>query len=100
MYTPFKRWAAAATFETLHDGRRQQRCDRVSRAPESAAAIIGAHSARSPSEGGNTGFGKGTKVKGRKHHVVADTLGLRLAVTVATTRVQERDAAGGVVAQV
>jgi len=45
------------------------------------------------------GSGPGKKVKGRKRHLVVDTLGLLLAVTVTAASVQDRDAAAPVVAQ-
>ena len=47
----------------------------------------------------NTGFDAGKKVKGRKRHLVVDTLGLLLAVTITAASVQGRDAAAEVVAQ-
>jgi transposase len=97
-YMSFKRWAAAGVFETMHDRLRQQWRDRMGRAPEPTAAIIDAQSTRSTAQGGNTGFDAGKKVKGRKRHLVVDTLGLLLAVTVTAASVQDRDAAAQVVA--
>src|SRR5574337_382977 len=78
---------------------RQQWRDRVGRNPEPTAAIIDAQSTRSTAQGGMTGFDAGKKVKGRKRHLVVDTLGLLLAVTITAASVQDRDAAGPVVAQ-
>ena len=46
-----------------------------------------------------TGFDAGKKVKGRKRHLVVDTLGLLLAVSVTAASVQDCDAAAPVVAQ-
>ena len=97
-YMAFKRWAAAGVFEAMHDRLRQQWRDRIGRAPEPTAAIIDAQSTRSTAQGGNTGFDAGKKVKGRKRHLVVDTLGLLLAVTVTAASVQDRDAAAEVVA--
>ncbi len=54
---------------------------------------------RSTPEGGNTGFDAGKKVKGRKHKLVVDTLGLVIAVTITPASVQDRDTAIEVVAQ-
>ncbi len=79
---------------------RQQWRDRVGRNPEPTAAIIDAQSTRSTAQGGVSGFDAGKKVKGRKRHLVVDTLGLLLAVTVTAASVQDRDAAAAVVAQV
>ena len=99
VYMSFKRWAAAGLFEVVHDRLRHQWRQRVGKAPEATAAIIDAQSTRSTAQGGNTGFDAGKKVKGRKRHLVVDTLGLLLAVTVTAASVQDRDAAAEVVAQ-
>lgn len=98
-YKSFSRWAAAGVFETMHDRLRQQWRDRIGKAPEPTAAIIDAQSTRSTAQGGQTGFDAGKKVKGRKRHLVVDTVGLLLAVTVTAASVQDRDAAPEVVAQ-
>ena len=98
-YMSFKRWAAAGVFEAMHDRLRQQWRDRMGKAPEPTAAIIDSQSTRSTAQGGNTGFDAGKKVKGRKRHLVVDTLCLLLAVTVTAASVQDRDAAEQVVAQ-
>lgn len=97
-YKSFSRWAAAGVFEAMHDRLRQQWRERMGRAPEPTAAIIDAQSTRSTAQGGDTGFDAGKKVKGRKRHLVVDTLGLLLAVTITAASVQDRDAAAPVVA--
>jgi transposase len=99
VYKAFSRWAAAGTFEAMHDRLRQQWRDRIGRNPEPTAAIIDAQSTRSTAQGGMSGFDAGKKVKGRKRHLVVDTLGLLLALTVTSAAVQDRDAAVPVVAQ-
>jgi transposase len=99
VYKAFSGWAAAGTFEAMHDRLRQQWRDRMGRAPEPTAAVIDAQSTRSTAQGGLTGFDAGKKVKGRKRHLVVDTLGLLLAITVTAACVQDRDAAAPVVAQ-
>lgn len=98
-YKAFSRWAAAGVFEAMHDRLRKQWRDRIGRAPEPSAAIIDAQSTRSTPQGGETGFDAGKKVKGRKRHLVVDTLGLLVAVTITAASVQDRDAAAPVVAQ-
>lgn len=99
VYKAFSRWAAAGTFEAMHDRLRAQWRARVGRNPEPSAAIIDAQSTRSTAQGGISGFDAGKKVKGRKRHLVVDTLGLLLAVTVTAASVQDRDAAAEVVAR-
>lgn len=99
VYSAFRGWARAGIFEAMHDRLRQQWRDRMGKAPEPTAAIIDAQSTRSTPQGGDTGFDAGKKVKGRKRHLVVDTLGLLLAVTVTCASVQDRDGAACVVAQ-
>ena len=83
----------------MQDRLRQQWRERLGWVPEPTAAIIAAQSTRSTAQSGNTGFDAGKKVKGRKRHLVVDTLGLLLAVTVTAASVQDRDAAAEGVAR-
>jgi transposase len=99
VHKAFSRWAEAGVFEAMHDRLRGQWRERMGRRPEPTAGIIDAQSNRSSAQGGMTGFDAGKKVKGRKRHLVVDTLGLLLAVTVTAASVQDRDAAPTVVAQ-
>lgn len=99
VYMSFKRWGSSGVFEVMHDRLRQQWRDRIGKAPEPTAAIVDAQSTRSTAQGGNTGFDAGKKVKGRKRHLVVDTVGLLLAVTITAASVQDRDAAAEVVAK-
>ena len=52
VYKAFSRWAAAGTFESVHDRLRRQWRDRIGRDPEPTAAIIDAQSTRSTAQGG------------------------------------------------
>lgn len=99
VYKSFSRWAASGLFEAMHDRLRQQWRDRLGRSPDPSAAIIDAQSTRSTPQGGHTGFDAGKKVKGRKRHLLVDTLGLLLAVSVTAASVQDRDAAPPLVEQ-
>lgn len=98
-YKAFSRWGAAGVFETMHDRLRQQWRERIGKAPEPTAAILDSQSTRSTAQGGDSGFDAGKKVKGRKRHLVVDTVGLLLAVTITSAGVQDRDGAAPVVAQ-
>jgi transposase/AraC-like DNA-binding protein len=99
VYKAFSGWSKAGTFEAMHDRLRQQWRDRMGRNPDPTVAVIDAQSTRSTAQGGDTGFDAGKKVKGRKRHLVVDTLGLVLAVSITSAGVQDRDAASAVVAQ-
>lgn len=93
VHRAFLRWAAQGKFEQLHDRLRAQWRERMGRAAAPTAAVIDSQSTRISPQGGEQGFDAAKKVKGRKRHVVVDTLGLLLAVTVTAASVQDRDAA-------
>ena len=95
----FLRWAAKGKFEQLHDRLRQQWRMRIAREPQPTTAVIDSQSTRISAQGGAQGYDAGKKVKGRKRHLVVDSLGLLLAVCITTASVQDRDAAPEVVAQ-
>jgi len=98
VHRAFLRWAAQGKFEELHDRLRAQWRERLGRNAAPTAAVIDSQSTRISTQGGEQGFDAAKKVKGRKRHIVVDTLGLLLAVTVTAASVQDRDAAPQAVA--
>lgn len=99
VYRSFARWAQQGVFETMHDRLREQWRARIGRAAAPSAAVLDSQATRGSPQGGSVGFDAGKKVKGRKRHLVVDTLGLLLAVTLTAASVQDRDGAPAVVAQ-
>lgn len=83
----------------MQDRLRQQWRLRLGRHAQPSAAVLDSQSTRHSPQGGQAGFDAGKKVKGRKRHLLVDTLGLLLAVTVTVASVQDRDGAPAVVAQ-
>jgi len=57
------------------------------------AAIIDSQSVRTARNGGVRGYDAGKKIKGRKRHILVDTLGLVLVCVVHSASVQDRDGA-------
>ena len=100
VYWHFARWRKDGSLNLLHDALR----DRVRRAEgrdkQPTAAIIDAQSGEGAATAGPAcrGYDAGKKVKGRKRHVVVDTMGLLLLVMVTTASVQDRDGARSVLA--
>lgn len=99
VHKSFSRWAAQGKFEALQQRLREQWRQRIERNAKPTAAVIDSQATRISPQGGESGYDAGKKVKGRKRHLVVDTLGLLLAVTVTAASVQDRDGAPEVVAQ-
>lgn len=98
VYRTFRRWCEQGRFEQMHDRLRAQWREREARSEAPTAAVLDSQSTRTSPQGGVSGFDAGKKVKGRKRHLVVDTLGLLLAVCVTAASVQDRDGAHPVVA--
>ena len=64
-----------------------------SRKPESSAAILDSQSIKTTETPGVRGYDAGKKIKGRKRHILVDTIGLLLIVVVHTANIQDRDGA-------
>ncbi|GAC1545936.1 MAG: hypothetical protein NVS2B4_22890 [Ramlibacter sp.] len=99
MYKAFVRWADRGLFETMHDRLRQQWRQRLGRHLGPTGAVLDSQSTRSSPQGGEAGFDAGKKVSGRKRHIVVDTLGVILAVSITAASVQDRDGAPAAIAQ-
>ena len=98
VYRTFRRWSEQGRFEQMHDRLRAQWRERESRSEGPTAAVLDSQSTRISPQGGESGYDAGKKVKGRKRHLVVDTLGLLLAVSVTAASVQDRDGAHPVIA--
>ena len=55
------------------------------------AAILDSQSVKSAGHGGEVGYDAGKRIKGRKRHLLVDTLGLVLGVVVTPASTTERD---------
>mgnify|MGYP003394047277 CR=1 FL=1 len=93
VYATFRRWASKGLFEQMHDRLRGMWREREHRAPEPTGAVIDSQSVKTSQQGGVKGYDAGKKVKGRKRHLVTDTLGLILAILILPADVQDRDGA-------
>ena len=65
-----------------------------------SAGIIDSQSAKTTDIVGLRGYDAGKKIKGRKRHIITDTEGHLVALTVHTADIQDRDGAVGVIASI
>jgi len=93
VYKTFRRWLARGLFEAMYDELRKLWRTRQRRTLDPTAAVLDSQSVKTSPQGGPKGYDAGKKVKGRKRHLVTDTLGLLLSVLVTPASTQDRDAA-------
>lgn len=99
VYHYFRLWRLDGTWEGLNAALRTELRVAEGREPELSAAILDSQSVKTTETAGVRGYDAGKMVKGRKRHILVDTIGLLLIVVVHAANIQDRDGAKLVLAK-
>lgn len=90
IYGYFRRWRRAGVWARLMETLRQWERQCRGRLPEPSAGCADSQSIKTATQGKDVGFDRNKKVKGRKRHILIDTLGLIVAVVVTAANTDDR----------
>jgi len=100
VYHVFRKWTRDHIWVALNDCLRTCVRREEGRNDEPSAAILDSQSVKSDGHGGKVGYDAAKRIKGRKRHLLVDTLGLVLGAVVTPADCTERDGGHAVLGRV